>query len=163
MQRCNRLRSVVQREDYSPIFNGESASEERHRFFARGELWAPSVERDLEQALDREGLLDCSDGQKKSVADLGALLYAGRCEICMESAVERGATDRAFSPGSGKQFPASVRYGCRICKVYVCRKCKEDGSYDNWRHPGDIYAISPALLREYIVAPYPLPHVRPLR
>jgi hypothetical protein len=46
LRRCNALHRAVKRETYSPIFNGEASGEEQHRFAARGESWAPSVERD---------------------------------------------------------------------------------------------------------------------
>ena len=76
LHRCRQLLKAVAREDYSggAIFNGEAVGAEPRRFHARGESWAPSVERELERALQTHGLLTCSEGHgSKSVADLHAL------------------------------------------------------------------------------------------
>jgi len=51
-RRCRQILAAVAREDYSGVarvvFNGQTHGAEPQRFHARGESWAPSVERDLD-------------------------------------------------------------------------------------------------------------------
>ena len=48
-RRCCSLRAAASREKFTAIFNGEAEGQEHRRFHARGDSWAPSVERDIEK------------------------------------------------------------------------------------------------------------------
>ena len=66
----------------------------------------------------------------------GVEMFYGRCDLCSDEAEQAGATRRGRSPGGSKDVPKTP-YGCSVCLVYICKKCKESGKFDSYEHPGD--------------------------
>ena len=56
-------------------------------------------------------------------------------ELCADDALARGSSRKGYSP-SGREINRTGS-GCAICKVYICKKCYEDGSFKAYAHPGD--------------------------
>ena len=65
----------------------------------------------------------------------GTDMWYGRCDPCSDEGLRLGAARRGRWP-DGKEVPKSGS-GCAICKIYVCKTCKSNGTYDNYTHPGD--------------------------
>lgn len=76
----------------------------------------------------------------------GVEMWYGRCELCADDVIARGSTSRDRSP-SGKPV-SKTAYGCAICKVYICKTCKERGLFDSWAHPGDRSGVGSMNLRD---------------
>ena len=69
----------------------------------------------------------------------GVEVWYGRCDLCSDEGMRQGATRRGRWP-DGSEVPKTA-YGCSVCKVYICKACKENGTWDTYGHPGDCSGV----------------------